>query len=254
VRFTEKHIYASEPKSILEVVRLAPRDVSIDVAHAALSLVTEAYQVQFEERIAKPYRLMPGTVQERFQPNKRISYEAHQARMIRHMRGKGSQYYVVHMEQESLLPDAPPEVDTEAFAYAALAKVSPSRPRGLQKAGMVAPNCYLDDVVTHPMLQGQGLASAAVHMALTTGGFDADGPVTLDVYIGNDAVNDWLQSTFGLVPEAEYTVPSLTFSLGQELAGKRYTSSPDASLRSSVHSLEARRPWLRQAIPIIRDL
>jgi GNAT superfamily N-acetyltransferase len=224
-------IYQAERIDILSAERLAEADdIKPQHAYEALGLLAVSYARQFE---APNGPLPQGAFQAYFNPDKDANVDRQHQRMRSYV-SAGSQYWYLRAGDRSNQPSS----------LAGLAKATPSKASRLQKTDLRSPNCFLNDIVVDPALQGRGCGSLLMHVVTKYSGFDEERIMALDGYVGNKLPNLWFKR-LGMLPTGDAVTP---LKLGShELAQVRYTSSGGHTLGTMRHRLERSRPWLAKA-------
>lgn len=235
-------VLAHGPK--VEVDKLHPDDVDVTLAEEMLHLVAETYRVQFEETLRPPFRVPSGTMYDHFRPGSADRQAAYAEHVTHEIEANGSSYFVVRAGIHEL-PVVPDESALATGGLAALVKVSPSRATFRQKTGLRPPNCYINDVITHPAAQKQGLASAGIHAALKIGKFSDTGVVVLDGYDGNHGPNSFFVNSLGMVLRKDIPVAPKVLENGTVMSMLRYETPPDLGVVGVKQRLAQRCHWLR---------
>ncbi len=211
-------------------------EVNEDVAFGVLSLLTDAHESHFEDTTRYTHPLPRGMIREHYRPHDSVSVTAMQNRMTGYLNG-GSIYLKVE-----------PAADLSGYnaksTTPALVKLSPTRPKLLQKIGLQEPDAFISDILVHPSIQGKGVGTVSLHAALKFGGFQSDRRAVLHADHGS-VINEWF-ADLGLIEQPD--VPVSPQKIGErELPQMLMVSARGITLESIVRRLERRRARLSDA-------
>lgn len=214
-----------------------PEEVSFELAASVARLLADAYAGRFEEPAGK---LPEGTFKDFFGVGGSPDTISSRAKRMRSHMAHGSTYCIASEQ---------PNYSFEVTG--GLAKTSAYRTTKLQKARLQSPNCYLNDIVVAPTVQGAGVGKALLRGVLTSGRFDMRRSLTLDGFEDHHYANAWFKRlgmhvVEGAANDFEVDVPSSDpfESWGQNarqyywLPQLRYTSEGEATLEGIVGKLE----------------
>lgn len=226
----------TEGRSTRAIIDHNPRNqIDQRFAHDVLTLLTRAYTSQFEDAATYDCPLPAGAIEEAVKPDDRASIRAYIERALGYVDHYESQYWTVTYLQE----DGQSHSD---LAIPGLIKVSPSLSNLFQKANLLSPNMYVNDIIVDPSVQHMGVGSMLLHAALSHAGFKRQRSVALDGFKGS-SVNRWFES-LGFIAGDE--VGGL--QLGEHtLPQTRYSSEGNVSIGGIIARLEEQRPWLAEA-------
>ncbi len=215
------------------------KDASPAVAQSVLKLMRSAYEHEFESRGVVP----EGTMARLFDSSDPARITKQQQRIADQI-GRGGSYWMLYRTTEGAGHDEP----------LALAKTSPSRSTGMQKAGFAAPNIYVNDIAVAPHshnddpLQRQGFGSVILHAATVHDQYDSHNE-KLTVVADTFVVGQSGPRFFGRLG-FEHTDGIAEPTVFNE--GTQYEVSLDMNRRETpLHYLQAeledKLPWLAEA-------
>lgn len=228
------------------VYGLQPEDVDDQLASRMILLRHEAWRVQFEEKAVPRHRLPQGAMTNHFRPFSFDSIEEYKNEIIYEIDALGSTVVALYASG-SRLPDFKGAKEFDDGDLIAMARVRPISVAGRRDA-------FFEETTVHPLVQRQGLGSAAVHAALLIGNFDRDGRVSALSFTGDDGADAFLASGLGLemrddLDEPSYVLSDATGAIVDTLERVRYETPPKFGLEEVMQKLEDHKPWLRHYVP-----
>jgi len=226
------------PSAGVGIWALQPGQLTDGLAHAALAIMTSAYEHQFEGPHTVT-NLPHGAVKGHFRPDDSASIRAQRERMALSMEG-GSTYWfaVVHGLGTKAVQGLNP---------IGLAKTSPSRPRHWRHQAAEEPNLYLNDIAVFPAMQLQGVATSLVHAATKYSDHDPGAHLVLDNIVGSPA-GPWFRQ-LGLRPRRLTRVAP--FEIGDQSIPQVRMQTRGGHLGGFIVGLEDRYPRLTTNISIV---
>lgn len=237
-----KVVYLDGPQELAVVENLRPEDVDPDVASDILWLLAAAYSDQWEHKARGRFLLPDETIDMHFHPGS-VGNQHAQLDHIRREIDLGKQYWITR------------DSGWQTGRIVSLAKATPLPPQGANIYDEYEPDYYLNDVLTLPEFQRLGYGIRGVHAAGTEGGFNPQGQMSLDGFIGNMGPNRLFARVMGLKRTKDVKVPPFTLidhaglPVGR-LKQVRYQTPAELTVSGVMRRLEARKPWLTSAVRI----